>query len=345
MQTINKLSLLLLIGAMLSNAAFASNEYTKEWKKDFAVNADAAFTLKSKFSDVNITTWDQNTISVVFLVEVEASNESKAQKILDGISVKEVAASASSVSLETVLKSEKMDDVTITYTIKMPASIRVELDNDFGSSFLASLSAPAILDIDYGNLRTEKLEGKGNVVNLDFSNAEFDGLADAEVKMSYSNLEIDRAGKIVLKSSFSAIEIDRATSIEAKSSYDAFEIDQVANFALSGAFSSAEIDEVSGSLSADFEYGSLEVDRMLASFTSVEIKASYSSVEIGFASDASYALNATVKAGELDGPSGIDSKVKIGSDHMQQSLSGTVGKSPGARTVVIHLSQGSLEID
>ncbi|MEQ9186322.1 MAG: hypothetical protein RLP15_01205 [Cryomorphaceae bacterium] len=341
----NKLSLLLLVGVVLSNVALANNEYTKEWKKDFAVNADASFKLKSKFSDVNITTWDQNTISVVFLVEVDASNESKAQKILDGISVKEVTASASSVSLETILKSEKMDDVTITYTIKMPASIRVELDNDFGSSFLASMSAPVMLDIDYGNLRAEKLEGKGSVLNLDFSNAEIDGLEEAEVNMSYSNLEIDHAGKIVLKSSFSAIEIDRATSIEAKSSYDAFEIDQIANFTLAGAFSSAEIDEVSGGLTADFEYGSLEVDNIRASFTSVEIKAGYSSVEIGFASDASYALNATVKAGELDGPSGIDSKVNIGSDHMQQSLSGTVGKSPGSRTVVINLSQGSLEID
>ncbi|NQV53229.1 MAG: hypothetical protein HQ500_08590 [Flavobacteriales bacterium] len=345
MNTINKISLLLCAGLVLSASAQAKDEYTKEWKKDYTVNADAAFKLKSKFSDVNVTTWDQNTISVHFLVKVDESNEDKAQKVLDAISVKEVSASSSAVSLETILEDKNMDDVTIVYTIKMPSSIRIDLDNDFGSSFLASMSAPVTVDIDYGNLRAEKLEGKGNVLNMDFSSAELDGLSDAEVTMTYGSLEIDDAGKLVLKSSFSAIDIDHAVSLDAKSSYDAFEIDDIGSLSMSSSFSSAEIDKLSGALKAELEYGSLEVDEIAAAFTTVDITGGFSSIEIGFANGASYALNAKVKAGEIEGPDNIDAKVKVSPDHMQRILAGTVGSSPGARTVTIDISQGSVEIE
>ncbi len=345
MNIINKIALLLVAGSVLGATAQAKDEYTKEWEKDYSVNADAAFKLKSKFSDVNITTWDQNTISVHFLVTVDDGNESNAQKVLDAISVKEVSANASAVSLETMLDDKKMDDVTLVYTIKMPASVRIDLDNDFGNSFLASMTAPVTVDIDYGNLRAEKLEGKGNVLNMDFSSAELDGLSDAEINMTYGNLEIDNAGKLVMKSSFSAIDIDRGVSLDVKSSYDAFEIDDIGAMSMTSSFSSAEIDKLSGSLKAELQYGSLEVDEIAASFSSVTITGGFSSVEIGFANGASYALNAKVKAGEIDGPNNIDANVKVSPDHMQRILAGNVGSSPGGRRVTIDISQGSVEID
>ncbi len=223
--------------------------------------------------------------------------------------------------------------------------VALDLKNDFGSSSVASLKGKANLDIEYGSLRVETLESKENVLTLGFSSAEIDAIVQGDVKLQYGSLNVDRAGVINLESSFSAVDMDEVGMLNVSSSYDGYEIDEVGILDMTSFFGAFEIDRVGKTVEAMLTYGSLEIDHIAADFKKVEIEAEFSSVEIEFDDKASYTLNATASAGDIEGPKGINSEVVHSSNHLNQTLNGTVGANPGERTVTIKVSQGGIEID
>lgn len=159
------------------------------------------------------------------------------------------------------------------------------------------------------------------------------------------SLNVDRAGVINLESSFSAVDMDEVGMLNVSSSYDGYEIDEVGILDMTSFFGAFEIDRVGKTVEAMLTYGSLEIDHIAADFKKVEIEAEFSSVEIEFDDKASNTLNATATAGDIEGPKGINSEVVHSSNHLNQTLNGTVGANPGERTVTIKVSQGGIEID
>ena len=76
MKTIQTFSLFL-FAFLASNVVFAerSEDYPREIQKTFSVNKDVRFKCDLDFSDVVITTWDQPTIEIVLIININAKSE------------------------------------------------------------------------------------------------------------------------------------------------------------------------------------------------------------------------------------------------------------------------------
>ncbi len=79
-------------------------EKTKTIKKEFDVNADALLTIKNKYGNVDVISWDQNRVEIEVTITVSGNDESKVIDRLSKINVN-FENSRSAVSAKTSIEN------------------------------------------------------------------------------------------------------------------------------------------------------------------------------------------------------------------------------------------------
>ena len=91
------LSLLLIVTVSFSVSA---QDARKEYTESFDVKQGVTLDTDTKYSDVELLTWDKSVIDILVEIEVEASSKSRAESALEKIEV-HIGKSGNTVSLET----------------------------------------------------------------------------------------------------------------------------------------------------------------------------------------------------------------------------------------------------
>ena len=78
---------LLLLAIVMSASTLSARDYTKEIIRNFKVNEDAKFVVDNSRGDVNITTWDKNTIKIEAEIIVNAKDAAQAEEFFKQIKI------------------------------------------------------------------------------------------------------------------------------------------------------------------------------------------------------------------------------------------------------------------
>ncbi len=346
MKTLSTL-LLCTVLALSANAHFFKKPYTKEWNHSFEVESDVTLEVDNKYGAVHINTWDQNEIKVDVTVQVDKASEDKAMKLLEQISINHKQ-SKGRVILETEFKDMgkiKNSDLRIDYTISMPKSGSLDMENQFGGVFIASIDGNVKLRLDYGSLDAERLNSNKNEITLSFSTGQFDFLGGGVIQVRHGAASIEESKELDLMTAHSSISIDNITMLNASSAYDQYAIDNAETLHLDGKFTSFEVDDLEFLIKANLEYGAMNIDHVAKEFKDVEVKSKAGgSINVDIEDGASYVFHAIAEIGAISLPKGamIDNKVE---KMLYKDIVGHVGKSPGEQKVTIETSQGSINIE
>jgi hypothetical protein len=118
---------------------------TKEIRKEFPTTSSTVLVIDNQFGKLTVEPWDQNKVIIEVKIEAKASDQVKADKLLDRINV-DINSSGSRIMAKTRLENKVVtrDDgkdesrsFTIDYLVKAPKGIAAELSNQFGMSVLA----------------------------------------------------------------------------------------------------------------------------------------------------------------------------------------------------------------
>jgi hypothetical protein len=216
MKTIQTFSLFL-FAFLASNVVFAerSEDYPREIQKTFSVNKDVRFKCDLDFSDVVITTWDQPTIEIVLIININAKSEERANEMFEKIKV-DMNGNASLVNLAVNVENlncKNNENWSMDATVKMPASGSVEADVDFGDFTINDLSGLCDLYLQYGDFVAGKLSNKNNVAHVAFGNAKIDSWGGGEFGVQYGDAKIaDVNGNIDLNVQFGDASINNLSS-------------------------------------------------------------------------------------------------------------------------------------
>jgi hypothetical protein len=341
-----KIFLSLMLVSTLVFASNASKEFKKTWSTSHPSSDYQTVEIDNQYGKIHVTTGDQKTIEISVTIQVDLSSESSAQKMLDKINITEESNNGTLTVKTNIDNMNKMNnaDLNINYTVSFPRSMNTKLTNAFGDVFLSELEGNATLNISYGSIKTGRLLGSDNSLELSFGNADIQEFVKGSMNVSYSNLELESGSEIDIKSSFSNSEIDKVETLRMKCAYDNLELESVGALTIKGSFSNVEIGTVSKSVDAKVSYGGFEIDDVLASFTEINIEAEAGEVDINIEDGTSYSFHCKVSMGDMDVPSGAKLTQDI-KEMMSREKSGTVGSKPGNRKVDIVLSQGDLELD
>lgn len=309
--------LFMLVPALaLANDNGPKGKYTKEKKikKEYSVNADARLKIDNSYGNVNVVSWDQNTVVIEVFIKTSGNDEDKVQDKLDEINVN-FNADASLVSAETTFNkssgrswwnSWKSNNVNmeINYEIKVPVTNDVDLSNDYGGISLNKLTGNAKISCDYGKLNIGELLGEDNRLNFDYTkNSTIGYMKRGRITADYSGFTLESGGDIELNADYSKSEFGEIGNLTYTCDYGSLYTSNSKDISGQGDYLTARLGVVQGAVNLNADYGSIRINELSRTAGDVRIQSDYTGIKLGF--DSAYSFNFMISL-EYAGLSGAD---------------------------------------
>ena len=154
----------IMLATSFTLAAYGQAKADKKLSRDYEISKGFTLGIENTYGDINIVNWDEDALSVVVTVEVEATSQSKADKLLESVNI-EIDESSNSVFFETEFEKQNYNEkkkIRITYDVKTPAYMNVELEQAYGNVYIQELTGTADLEIKYSSLTADALMVEDN---------------------------------------------------------------------------------------------------------------------------------------------------------------------------------------
>jgi hypothetical protein len=283
------------------------------------------------------------------VIEVDASSKEKAEEVMDKITI-DISESSNSVSFETDIdfdgKWSKKVDFDIKYTVKLPSYLNVTASNKYGNMYIQELAGLAILDLQYGNLKINKLlrgnDKPYNSLELAYSNADIEEAGWLELEIGYGDFEVSNAEMLFVESQYAKLSGEYAGSIITEGKYDKYIFDEVTNFVAELKYSGIKFGKLNKKIDVNASYTNVKLENISKGFESVKADLSYGNLYMGTEAGTAFSLKAEAKYGGID--VGLDGDLSKSKENSYVKVWGTVGS--GAKGEVEAITRyGNISID
>ncbi len=350
--------LLLLPALVLANNGDLKGKYTKEKKlnKEFSVSKDALLKIRNDYGNLDITSWNEDRIVMEIHIKVSGNNEEKVIKRLNSIDV-EFDYTSQMVSAKTIFNKENESwwnkwsngwnnntNMKINYTIKMPITNAVDLDNDYGSITLDKIEGNAKINCDYGQIILGELMGNDNYINIDYTNnSSIKYLKNGNINADYSDLEVGNSNKINLNADYTQSKFKSVKNLNYNCDYGGLRVESTGKITGDSDYVSTKIGSVSEAVNISSDYGSIEVRSLQSTFKNVTIDSDYTRVDIGYADGANFDFSIKTSYGGIT----VDDSCNVQKKYVKSTkkdYQGYRGQSNTGNTVNITSSYGGVKL-
>lgn len=287
-----KTFLLLFLATGLFNGV-AQKKEQKEIHKEIVVQPGVLVEIENQFGDLNISSWEENRVVIDVVIHVKGYSQSKIKDKLDDIDV------YFDLSPEHIVAKTKIEErwrfkffnsarlsYRIDYTIKMPRSGEIDLQNDYGSIVLNALDGKATIRCDYGKLLIGELHAEDNSIAFDYtSNSTFDFIRGGRIRADFSGFEVEEAGKIDLKADYTSSEFKTIQELSFQNDYGKLIVDKINKIMGSGDYLTFRVGTLFKELKLNNEFGAIRVGQIMPSATVFEIDSEYTGIRVGISED------------------------------------------------------------
>ena len=323
-----------------------SGPFTREIKKDFAVNQNTKLEISNKYGNVDIVNRTDQALSIQVQIKVNVKDKQKADDIFNMIEIKidqvgDVVRAITEIEEDfgRVFRGFNMDNggLEINYTVSMPKTLPLNLLNKYGNVFIDEIVSTSIIDIKYGKLTANKILHESNEpltkIYLSYSNGTIQETKWIELDIKYSKININESKALAIISKYSKIGVNQGSSIVSESKYDTYELGKLNNFVTTAAYGHFSIRELSGKLQVDSKYTDVMVDRINESFENIKITNSYGTYKLGIDAGASYRLNAYAKYCNISYPEN-NARVNRFNENNEMKVNGTIGTTDNPKAEI-----------
>lgn len=316
-------SLLLLLCSLSVFANIKPKDDTREsksYERSFKVAPDSYLEVKNKYGQIIINTWDKDLIQINAEVTAHGKNYSDARKLLSRVDI-DFSQTGLYLSVETMLDrksgffKELWNNVSdysktllsktkleIDYTIYMPSSVSLELENKFGDLYLNEFKGKCDINITHGNLRANVIHGSSHI-EVGYGDVRIKEFKSGVLNLKTTDASIQSLGEVTLNSSSSYLSIKKADQLSLDSRGDkSLRIEEVNRIKGKSLFSKLELEQVNKSIDLNMNYGELKAGSVAFSFSKIDLEGKYTDVSLQFAPDTYLQANITAKEDQLSLP-------------------------------------------
>lgn len=237
----------------------------KSYTKSYSISNSDKISLDNQFGEMKLITWTKNEVKVDVSITGMSDDESRAQQILDKISIVDEK-TGGGVSFKTKMANDEKDKgdknknekgekekhmnegMKINYTVYLPSGNPLNAKNHFGAMIVPDYTGEATIESQFGSLTAGKISNN-KMIHVGFGKADIEHVNNGTIKISYSSATINKlSGDIDAKFQFSdgvKLNVDNdVKSLEINNSYSTIYLDLSkslsASFAVSNSFSSFE---------------------------------------------------------------------------------------------------------
>jgi len=334
----------------------------REQSRSFKLKSGTVVQITNKYGNVNVMPWEKDSVRIEVSMAAQSKQAAKVVKILSSIDC-EMISSATTISARTVFYDNSTtfwkdvvsyagqvfntsNNLQINYTVYMPASSDIKIDNKFGNVYMDNHSGNADLTISNGDLQARNFLGKLKL-KLEFGSVNMQNLDDAQLNINYSDLTLRKVNSLSLNSRSSTIEMEDAATIELISTRDKLNVKRCGALSGETSFSRISINELESSCTLTAKYGAIKLNTVQRNFHSVHVKSEYADLYFGFMPEDSYTLDLIYDAKtNLNISSPINSQLKketLDAKAGTIKASGVMGK-PVNSSVSVTTKAGSLSV-
>ncbi|QHT68889.1 hypothetical protein GXP67_20665 [Rhodocytophaga rosea] len=329
------------------------SELSKKISRSFNVSASDKLAIDNRYGKVHINTWDKNEITVNIEILARASSDSRAQEILDMITVDEEK-TGGLISFKTRIGKNsgnnnwgKKSGYTINYTVSMPKKNPLQVKNMYGDMYLADYSGNGDISLSYGSMKLGRLSGE-NTVKLAYGSGSnsIAQLKQGSLDLAYSKLTLEETDKLDLNNSYSDINISRAGNLTMESKYGSVEIGSVNAVEGSSGYSGFRIGSLADKLDLNLRYCSgFKIGNISPKFNSITLDGNYSSFDLNFAKNASFNFDVDLQYADLQVDKDQVVYKVVEKRNTSSKYEGKYGKSNAQGMVKIASRYGSVKFE
>lgn len=352
---------LLFIALLLPTVVMANNpkfkgKYTKTktLNKEYTVNADAGLRVDNSYGNIDIVTWNENRTVIEVVITTNGNNEERVQEKLDKIDV-DFSGSGSLVTAKTIFKGRKNNSwsfwkknnnvrMEINYTIKIPITNTVDLDNDYGAINITKLEGSCKLSCDYGQVNIGQLMADNNYLSFDYTNnSSIEYMKSGKINADYSGFTLEKVEDLEINADYTRSEVLNARKINYNNDYGKISIGRVDNITGRGSYIPLKIEELRGNLDVNSDYGSVTVRNITASAGNVTIRSDYAGIKLGYDSGYNFDFYIDLSYAGLSGKDDLE-VMKSSTDYSSKSYSGYHGNKNSGNTITINSDYGGVSL-
>lgn len=256
------------------NGPSAIIEKQKQVSKTYKVNSKDKLSINNQYGRITVNTWKKREIKVDISIRAFETSESKAQELLDGVTISEskqgdVISFTTTIERKsrgwgTIKRNNEPDvkrGIEVFYTVYMPAANALDITNSYGNVVLPDLMGPVNLNTKYSSLNAQNLENSANKINMNYGSATIESLS-GNLNISYGSLNLVNADKL-----------------NANIRYN----------------SSAKINKLTNNANLEIRYThAFKINEVDKNVDNLVINSSYSGITLGFDKTANYNFDVTV---------------------------------------------------
>lgn len=283
----------LVIFANVTNGKDGKYKKEKTITKSFNVKDNATLKVDNSYGNLDVVTWNGNTIDFEIKITTSGDDEDNVQQKLDGITV-DFSNSPDLVTAVTKFSKNKNKSwwswtnknnvqMKINYIIKMPITNNVNLSNDYGNINLGTLEGRAELNCDYGKITTKELLADNNIINFDYSNnCYFEFIKSGKIYADYSGFTVSKTNSLEVIADYTKSKIDIAEEVTYNCDYGGITIDKANSIKGNGDYLTVIVGDVFKHLDITADYGSIKISKLHKSVKNVSVDSDYVGIKIGY---------------------------------------------------------------
>ncbi|MFS4468352.1 hypothetical protein [Maribacter sp. 2210JD10-5] len=350
MDTLYKKMLLFSVAIFLGHLVTAQEKVSKQIKKDFTVNGEAALHLENKYGDIRLYGWDQNKISVAITVTVTRRKKEQAEELLKRIRPKltssgtlvdvsyEVEEKNSGFFAKYFNKANPFDfdrsNLQIDYIIYMPTDATLKVTNKFGDVVLEDWKGKLRANIEHGNLWINENLSKADV-EMKYGKLRAKSLDYAALRIKNASLNMDASKSLRINSSGSTLVIGKTASLEIYSSKDEIKIEEMGSMYGTLKFTNVAIHKLKKDIDLNMKIADFRVNTIIDPKSEINIDQESSEVSL-IITDFPHRFEATLEEGLVRLPKSyknIDSKM-LDKGKRLRKISASYGKNPNGKVTI-----------
>ncbi len=284
--------ILLFTGFMAIGQPF---EKSRSLSESFSVNAETEVQVTNKYGNIQLITWDKDSVRFDINLKVIANKESKLNSTFDYINF-DFTSSEHYVIAKTTFAGQgtfwsDVKDLAntvftggtktqIDYVIYLPKNITIRIENKYGDIYSSDHDGPADIFLSNGDIKAHSFNGK-TFLNLQFANANINYINNGELYLGYySELKLDETDRLKIESRSSRLTIDKSNYLDINSSRDKYFLELANEINAKNSFSYLEIKNLKGQLEVDANYGDVIIKNVSNNVNSIIVNGESTDISI-----------------------------------------------------------------
>ncbi|MBC6696977.1 hypothetical protein [Hymenobacter sp. BT190] len=323
-------------------------EKTRRISRTFGVPAGKPFALNTRYGRVLVNVWNRPEVRTDVDIITRAETETQAQQLQEMIQVQLLENDPATGGISVNSRFGTMPHgcwsrtklYEVNYTVWVPRNTPLHVFNTFGDvSINGDLTGATELAVEYGTLRTGRLDGPQNLLRVGNGQASVVYARRASIDASYSRLRLDAGLLVDLRNNYSDIDIGTVQDLTVHSKYGDVALGTVQNLRGTSGYSKFSIDKLSDRLDMTVQYcPNFEVRNTGKNFRVINLDGGYSTILLNFADDAGFNFDVNTQHGKLL----VDKKlVRVESEESgpaSSDMQGTFGVASRSRSAASNVN-------